>query len=356
MQKFWILKRLLWIIPTLLIISLVGFWFESLWPTHPVQRKVDLAIYQGGSNIDPAQLYLRFENELGYDRPSFYLGIPSESSASFFPKIEFNGLNNRYHTWVFGSKSNPGLIQGNLGFSYLDGRPVSDLIQEKWRKSALLSGSAILLSFLLTFLLAKPLFFAEGIFKKLGNGLLYLTYASPVFILGLGFLYAFANKSVLYWFPSGGWGEIGDDSWLSTLPYFVLPCLSLSLGSLAFLSHIHQAKLKEEWAKPYVSTALAKGLSKSQVFRNQVLKNSLFPLITAFGQSIPALVGGSVIIESLFSIPGLGALAFQSVQNGDFPVINALFLMTAFLTILGFLVSDLLYQWFDPRLKFEENA
>ncbi len=351
MPKFWILKRLLWIIPTLLIISLVGFYFETVWPTHPVQRKVDLALYQGGSNLNPDELYERFEKELGYDKPSFYISLQKADKNTGFPKPQFHGWNNRFHAWLFGSRSQKGLFQGNLGFSYLDGRAVSDLIQEKWKKSALLSASAILLSFLLTYLISKPLFFAKGVMNRISNGLLYLSYASPVFIIGLGLLYVFANKSVLYWFPSGGWGEIGNTSLASTLPYFVLPCLSLSLGNLAFLIHVHQAKLEEEWTKPYVKTALAKGQSKSRVFRNQVLKNSVFPLITALGQSIPALVGGSVIIETLFSIPGLGSLAFQSVVNGDFPVINSLFLITALLTTVGFLISDVLYQWFDPRLK-----
>ena len=135
----------------------------------------------------------------------------------------------------------------------------------------------------------------------------------------------------------------------------VLPVATYVYGSFSFLTHIHQEKLKEEWTKPYITTAKAKGLSKGKVFIKHALKNSLFPLITAFGNYFPALIGGSIIIENLFSIPGMGFLTLQAVQDADFPVIRAIFLLTALFTFSGYLLSDVLYFLADPRLKQDES-
>jgi peptide/nickel transport system permease protein len=137
--------------------------------------------------------------------------------------------------------------------------------------------------------------------------------------------------------------------------HLVLPVICLAYNSIAFLSKQMQNAMLETLSTEYIQTAKAKGLSSRTVIWKHAFKNSLFPMITLFANIFPAMVGGSVIIETIFSLPGMGFLLYQSIYARDYPVMIAVFTLSGVMTILGILVSDILYKQIDPRVQFDKS-
>ena len=137
------------------------------------------------------------------------------------------------------------------------------------------------------------------------------------------------------------------------LPYLVLPLITLTYGSFAFLSRIMRVGMIEIVSQDYIRTARAKGLSENKVIFKHALRNSLLPIITVFAAIFPTCIGGSVIIEVIFSIPGMGTEIFNAVLNYDYPMIVSFFTLIGFLTMVGYLVSDILYAVVDPRISYK---
>jgi peptide/nickel transport system permease protein len=147
---------------------------------------------------------------------------------------------------------------------------------------------------------------------------------------------------------------MGPLAWLlDRLWHLVLPIVCLTYGGLAYLSRLTRASMLEVIREDYVRTARAKGLSERVVIFKHALRNALLPLITLFAFLLPSMFGGSVIIESIFSVPGMGQLGFEAVLSRDYPVIMAITTISAFLTLAGLLISDILYAALDPRIKLE---
>jgi peptide/nickel transport system permease protein len=140
---------------------------------------------------------------------------------------------------------------------------------------------------------------------------------------------------------------------LDRLWHLVLPIVCLTYGGLAYLSRLTRASMLEVIREDYIRTARAKGLSERVVIFKHAFRNALLPLITLFAFLLPSMFGGSVIIESIFSVPGMGQLGFEAVLSRDYPVIMAITAISAFLTLAGLLVSDILYAALDPRIKLE---
>jgi peptide/nickel transport system permease protein len=169
----------------------------------------------------------------------------------------------------------------------------------------------------------------------------------------------FASGEHLNWFPMVGIMSDGAEN----LPFMkmlgnitwhlVLPVTAMVYGSFAFLTRFSRSTMLEVIKQDYVRTALAKGVSRRRTIWRHAFRNSLIPLITLMGTLLPALLGGSVIIEQIFSIPGMGRLAFESVLARDYPTIMAIATISAFLTLVSLLLSDLAYVWVDPRISFE---
>jgi peptide/nickel transport system permease protein len=146
------------------------------------------------------------------------------------------------------------------------------------------------------------------------------------------------------------WGQIGNLLW-----HLVLPVAVLTYGGLAFLARLSRAQLLEVVRQDFIRTARAKGVPEAGVILRHGLRNSLIPLVTLMGTLLPALIGGSVIVEQIFSIPGMGRLGFEAVLSRDYPTVMAIASIEAFLTLLSLLLSDLLYVWVDPRISFERQ-
>jgi peptide/nickel transport system permease protein len=160
-------------------------------------------------------------------------------------------------------------------------------------------------------------------------------------------------------FPVYGISSIGAESmsfsgWLlDRIWHLVLPIVCLTYGGLAYLSRLTRAGMLEVIREDYVRTARAKGLSERVVIFKHAFRNALLPLITLLAFLLPSMFGGSVIIESIFSIPGMGQLGFEAVLSRDYPVIMAITAISALLTLIGLLLSDILYAVLDPRIKLE---
>jgi peptide/nickel transport system permease protein len=182
----------------------------------------------------------------------------------------------------------------------------------------------------------------------------------PGFFVATGLLVLFSNPDVLDWFPSSGVKDLStfDPNWTFLkrvqhyAPYLILPIFCFTYASAAFISIQVRNSIREQMKQDYIRTARAKGISETRILIQHALRNSLSPIITLFGQSMPMLFGGSVIIESIFSIPGMGLEIYESVINYDYPMIVALFTIIGFLTMLGNLISDILYAWADPRVRY----
>jgi peptide/nickel transport system permease protein len=245
-----------------------------------------------------------------------------------------------------------GILHGDLGVSLIQrGVKVSDMIAERLPKTLLLTGSALLLALLI----AVPLgvFSAVkqySIFDNLATMFSTAGVAVPAFWLSIMMILLFAVT--LRWFPTGGVQtlgkefDIGDIIW-----HLVMPSFALGLISIASWNRYIRASMLEVIRQDYVRTARAKGLRERFVIFKHALRNALIPFATLLGLSLPGLVGGALIIERIFSWPGIGRLAFDAAQQRDYPVIMGVVMMSSILVILGNLAADITYGFLDPRIK-----
>jgi peptide/nickel transport system permease protein len=278
------------------------------------------------------------------------------------PSLEIHGMNNQYHRWLFGDgKERNGIIGGDFGISYRDGQPISDRIGARMKWSLVLALGSLILAWLISVPLG--LFGAMhtgGWFDKISGWLVFSFWSIPSFFTGTLLLVFFSNPDFLDWFPTGGVKDpsLFDPSWpvwkriFHYLPYLVLPIATYTLTALAFLSRQVRAGVQVEMQKDYIRTARAKGVSENKIVTRHAFRNSLIPLITILGQYLPAVFGGSVIIETIFSIPGMGFEIYESIISNDYPMIVTVFTLFGFMTMLGYLLSDIGYALADPRIRF----
>lgn len=290
----------------------------------------------------------------------------ARSWMKLLPSIKWYGINNQYHHWVFGNgKDRKGILRGDFGLSYRDGQPIGDRIVEKVRWSLTLTLISLLLAYLVSIpvgLLAgyKP----NGWFDKTSGIIGFGLYALPSFFVGTFLLVLFANPDVLDWFPVSGVKDPAqfDPDWpllkrlQHYMPYLVLPVITYTYASFAFISRLVRAGIGSQLRQDYIRTARAKGLSEWKVVSRHAFRNTLLPLITIVSVILPIAFGGSIIVESLFSIPGMGLEIYESVLNYDYPMIVAVFTLFGFLTLLGYLLADIGYALADPRIRYSNST
>ncbi|MGW4486602.1 ABC transporter permease [Amycolatopsis sp. NPDC004368] len=243
------------------------------------------------------------------------------------------------------------VLHGDLGYSYKLNQPVTDVIADHLPKTILL----MTLSTLVALVLAVPL----GVYQArkrntlgdyVATGLSFAFYSMPSFFLGEILVLLFAVQ--LQWFsplgPSGdSLGEI-----LSQAPALVLPVLTLALITIASFSRYARSSVMENLNQDYVRTALAGGASEGKVLTRHVLRNSLVPIVTLLGLSLPQLFAGALITEQVFNYPGMGFTFIQGAQVHDYPVLLGIGLVVALATVAGSLLADLGYAVLDPRVKY----
>lgn len=269
------------------------------------------------------------------------------------PHFHWYGARNQYHRWA------GGLTRGDLGISFRRAkRPVAELIGEAIGWTLILNGLAIAIAFGLAIPLGVALARRAGSrFDRWTSVGLFLLFSLPNFWMATVLSVLFTTPEYgMNLFPAFGVAQLGTEAgWLERvahqIPYLTLPVFCLSYGALAYISRQMRRSTLAEIRKDYVRTARAKGLGERAAIWRHAVRNALFPIITLFAGVLPGLLAGSVIIENIFRIPGIGKLTFESVIAKDWPVVYALVLLAGVLTILGILIADLLYAWLDPRVR-----
>ena len=246
----------------------------------------------------------------------------------------------------------------DFGVSFKDNRPVRDVIAERLPATLLLSG----LSLLLLFVIAVPLGTVAAVtqdswFDRSTAVFTFVGYSMPGFWVALLLMMLFGVW--LGWLPLSGMVSLENDSltfWgkaADVLSHLVLPLCVTTYGGLASVSRYTRTSMLEVIRQDYIRTARAKGLPENQVIFKHALRNALIPIVTLLGLSLPALIGGSFIIETIFAWPGMGRLGFEAVMSKNYPVIMGIGVITSFLTLLGNLLADIGYAWLDPRVKYD---
>lgn len=282
----------------------------------------------------------------------------------YIPVFHFYS-NNQYHRWLFGDggEFSKGVIRGDFGTSYVTKEPISDVIFSKIGWTLFFS----LLSIILAYVVSIPLGVRAAAKKgsrsdKTTSLILFVLYSIPSFWLATLLLMTFSNPDVLHWFPASGVKPVtgyedGAGFWSkvkASAPYILLPAICYTYGSFAFLSRTMRVSMLEVLGQDYIRTARAKGLTTQQIIWKHALRNALFPIITVFGSVFPAVIGGSVILESVFTIPGMGSETINAIHDNNYPMIIAILTIGSVMTLIGFLVSDILYALVDPRISLNK--
>jgi peptide/nickel transport system permease protein len=270
----------------------------------------------------------------------------------FVPKIAFNGFDNQYHHWLLR------VIKGDFGVSLRDDLPVSKKLANPLSITLLMSFFAIFLSYLI----AIPL----GIYaaSKQGTRLerwltrsIFALYSVPTFwIATLAIVFLTTPQYGLKIFASAGMVDLAPDAsfwtWLgANLGKLVLPILCMSIHLTMVLTRHLQSNMLETLQSDYIRTAKAKGTPQRLILIKHAFRNALFPLITIFGQLLPSLITGSFIVEFIFNIPGMGWTVFEAISNRDWTVVYAVVMLASLMILIGSLLTDVLYQKLNPRVK-----
>lgn len=279
------------------------------------------------------------------------------------PVLRFH-KNNRYHQWLFGSPTTgKGFIRGDFGRSVITRKKVSKHILNVLPWTLVLSALSIFISlFGSIFIGVLTAYFNGSAFDKITHSVLFLTFTVPSFWMATLLLMFFANPDYLNWFPSGGVAPLQDFAEMPSVweriaassKHLVLPLVCFSYGGFSYLSRLTRSSATASLNATYIFSARARGLKEQSIVFKHVLKNALLPLITIVGSILPALFGGSLIIERIFSIPGLGGEVFQASMQNDINLLMAIFTISGLLSAIGYLISDILYRVIDPRIRLED--
>lgn len=335
----YILKRILLMIPTIVGILAISFLIIHLAPGDPASHKFGGA-GQGSSGVDAQRGTEAAEKKF---RERYHLDDPLPVQFVLFLKRLFT-----------------------LDLEYLlKGGPILDDLLDAMSVSIVLN----LIVFGLIYVSAVPIgilsaTYPNSLADRVSTIGLFVLYSLPSFWAATLLQLYLCDKSSLIWFPVSGLHTTGMDTpadvgfwpWLlDTSHHVVLPILCLTYGGLAYLSRQMRAGMLEVIRQDYIRTAEAKGAGKSRVILIHALRNGLFPVITLFASLLPFLVSGSVIIETIFNIPGMGRFAFNAVLQREYDVVMATLTISAVLTLGGILVADVLYVIVNPQVSFEDR-
>jgi peptide/nickel transport system permease protein len=270
----------------------------------------------------------------------------------YIPKINWHGSQNQYHQWLMN------IMKGNLGISLRDARPVQHMLAEAISNTFLLSLLSFLLIFAISILINLCIIHQDyQALRKPVLNILYIIDTIPTFLVALLLIILMASSQYLAWFPVYGLGEVpAEANWLEQISvrlyYLVIPAACLTLGNIPYVTSQLHAAMREVTHTDFVQTARAKGVAEGIIVRKHIFRNSLLPLITLFSGFIPALLGGAVVIEVIFAIPGMGQLLVDSVLARDYPVMLGIVLVMSFAKSIAHIIADILYYLADPRIRF----
>ena len=307
-------RRVLATIPVMLVVAFFVFSLLYLAPGDP-------AAIIAGDQASPEDVE-RIRASLGLDRPFLV----------------------RFGEWLWQ------IMHGDLGTSIFTNLPVSHMIAQRIEPTLSLMVLTITFSIVVAIPLGVLAAWKHG--SWIDRGVMMLAvfgFSVPVFVIGYVLAYIFALQ--LDWLPVQGFSPISDGLW-PFLRHMILPTVALGLVFVALLARITRATMLEVLSQDYVRTAKAKGVDQRSVLFVHALKNAAVPIITVLGIGVALLIGGAVITESVFAIPGLGRLTVDAILRRDYPVIQGVVLLFSFVYVLVNLVVDLLYTLFDPRIRY----
>jgi peptide/nickel transport system permease protein len=321
-----LVKRIALMIPTLIGITIISFTVMKMAPGDPTSLMTDL-----NPNM----------NEEAVKRIRAHYGLDQPWSVQYFK-------------WL----TNMAMLDFGRSFAP-DNRPVIDKIAERIPITLLIN----ILSMVLIFSVAIPIGVMSAVkqdsmFDRVSSLIVFIGFAIPTFWLALLMMILFGVK--LDWLPISGFRSL-NYAQLSSIgrildigKHLIMPIFVSAFGGLAGMSRYMRSNMLEVIRQDYITTARAKGLDERTVIFKHAFRNALLPVITILGLSVPGLIGGSVIFETIFAIPGMGQLFYQSVMMRDYPTIMGILVIGAALTLVGNLLADLLYSWADPRIRVSD--
>lgn len=339
----YLIRRILIMIPTMFGVTLIVFAIINLAPGSPIEQKIQQMRFggmggagsAGSSNTETGavsgEVIEALKKQYGFDKP----------------------VHIRYWIWL----KNLAVLDFGESFTYEE--PVIDVVISKFPVSLQFG----IVSLILSYLVCVPL----GVYKAIKHGstfdmissvTLFAMYAVPGFMLGILLIVFFAGGRYFSWFPIGDlysdmyfdmgiWEKIVD-----RIHHFILPLICYMIGSFTVLTMLMKNSLLEEIKKDYIRTARAKGLSERIVTMKHALRNALIPIVTGLGGFLSIFFAGSLLIETIFNLDGMGLLGYRSVLDRDYNVIMGLVTVQSFLMLLGNLLSDIAYVIVDPRIDF----
>ena len=336
----YLLKRLLVMLPTLLGVTLVVFAVINLAPGSPVEQKLQQLRFGGGMSDDGGgrdsstvsdEVLAALNKQYGFDKP----------------------LHVRYFIWL------KNIVTLDFGDSFTYEEPVIDVIISKFPVSLQFGLASLIISYLISI----PL----GIYKALKHGtlfdttssvLLFVAYSIPSFMLAVLLIVFLSGGSFLDIFPIGGlhsdmYEELSIwEKLLDRIHHFILPLICYTIGSFTSLTVLMKNSLLEEIKKDYIRTARAKGAAERVVFLKHALRNALIPIVTGLGSFLMVFFAGSLLLETIFQLDGVGLLSFKSILSRDYNVIMGLVFIQSFLFLIGNVLSDIAYVMVDPRIDY----
>jgi peptide/nickel transport system permease protein len=316
----YIIRRLLWVIVLLIIVSIVTFAIFYLLPS------ADPAVLRAGRSPNP-QLIANIRHSLGLDKPVYV----------------------QYFRYMKGL-----ILHFNFGYSYQNSQPVRQEIFQRLPATISLTVGAVVI----WLLIGLPIGIISAIrsrtmLDRMTMGAALLAISSPVYWLGLVALYLFANDIGAFPLFDGAGTYTGltanPGRWFGSL---ILPWLVLAASFAAFYARLLRSNLIETMSEDYIRTARAKGLSERSVIGRHAVRSAITPIVTILGLDIGTLLGGAILTEDVFNIPGIGRLAYEGIINADLPVIQGTVLFGAFFIVLANLVVDIAYAFLDPRVRY----
>jgi peptide/nickel transport system permease protein len=319
----YVIRRLLQTVPLLFIISALVFTLLYLMPGDPLYRMLE-----GIPNLR-AEDYERLRRLYGFDDPIYV----------------------QYGKWLWQ------LLLLNPGYSREFGQPVIDLIWPALKNTLVLTLTAVIIGKLIAILL--------GIFSavrqySIGDYVLtavtFVAYSVPAFWLALMLIIAFSVK--LGWLPTSGLvnAELTPGTWeyfADAVKHMILPVTVLAISEIIQVQRFMRSSMLEVLRQDYLTTARAKGLSERAVIGRHALKNALIPVVTIIAVTMPRVVGGSAVVETVFAYPGMGRLLFTSIMGNDFVVAMTVVMIIAVTVVFFNLLADIIYGWLDPRIRYQ---
>jgi microcin C transport system permease protein len=339
------LRRLAILIPTLLGVTIVVFVIINMAPGGPIEQRLQQIRFGGGDTTSA--------NTSSGGRGATQ-GVSDEVMEALKKQYGFDKpLHERYFLWL------KNIVTLNFGESFTYEEPVLDVITSKFPVSLQFG----IISLFLSYLISIPL----GILKAIRHGtffdvsssiILFVLYSIPPFMLAILLIVFLSGGSFFEWFPVGGiqseiydelnwWEQIGD-----RIHHFTLPLICYTIGSFTSLTVLMKNSLIEEIKKDYIRTARAKGVSEKVVYMKHSLRNALIPIVTGLGGFLSVFFAGSLLLETIFQLDGIGLLSYKSILSRDYNVIMGLVFIQSALFLLGNIISDFAYVLVDPRIDF----